>query len=47
MALTESESEMRWQREFARGLGVLEQLAAEALAEHEKGLTRPLDPDTM
>jgi hypothetical protein len=40
----ELESERRWQRGFARGLGVLEQMAAEALDEHGQGLTLPLDP---
>lgn len=43
----ELESERRWQELFDRSSEVLEKLAAEAMAEHEAGLTRPLDPDNL
>jgi hypothetical protein len=42
LLLDELESERRWSRMFAEHPEVLERLAAEALAEHRAGLTRPL-----
>jgi hypothetical protein len=42
----ELESERRWQELFDRSPDFLAKLAAEAIAEHEAGLTEPLDPDT-
>lgn len=43
LLLDEIASEQRWSRSFAASPGVLESLAAEALAEHRAGKTRPLD----
>jgi len=40
------ESERRWDELFARSPEVLERLAAEAMAEHDAGLTLPLDPES-
>ena len=45
--LAEIESERRWDELFARPSDILEQMADEALREHEAGLTQPLDPDTL
>jgi hypothetical protein len=42
--LAEMTAERRWDEQFARSQDVLERLAAEALAEHEAGLTEPLTP---
>jgi hypothetical protein len=41
------ESERRWDELFARSPELLEKLAAEAIAEHDAGLTEPLDPDSL
>lgn len=43
LLLDEIASEHRWSRSFAASPGVLESFAAEALAEHRAGKTRPLD----
>lgn len=43
LLLDEIASEQRWSRSIAASPGVLESLAAEALAEHRAGKTRPLD----
>jgi len=40
-------SERRWDELFARSPELLEKLAAEAMAEHEAGLTEELDPDSL
>ena len=45
--LAELESERRWDDLFARSPGMLEKMAAEALAEHRAGLTVELDPDKL
>ena len=45
--LSELESERRWDELFARSPGLLERLAAEAIAEDDAGLTEPLDPDNL
>ncbi len=45
--LAELESERRWDDLFARSTGLLERMAAEALAEHRAGLTAELDPDKL
>jgi len=45
--LEELRSEQRWDELFARSPELLEKLAAEAVAEHDAGLTEPLDPDKI
>jgi len=40
----EIEAEAAWARLLADSAGTLENLADEALAEHRRGRTRPLDP---
>ncbi|MCC7161482.1 MAG: hypothetical protein IT331_03230 [Anaerolineae bacterium] len=45
--LEELESERRWDRFFADSQDELILMAQEALEEHRKGLTKPLDPDTL
>jgi hypothetical protein len=45
--LAELESERRWDDAFARSADQLAQLATDALKEHRKGRTRPLDPDQL
>lgn len=45
--LEELESERRWDRFFADSQDELALMAQEALEEHRKGLTKPLDPDTL
>jgi len=42
--LAELESERRWDEAFARSTDQLAQLADEALKEHRKGRTKPLNP---
>ena len=41
------EEEERWERSLARSPDILAQLAAAAMAEHQAGKTRELDPDTL
>jgi len=41
--LAELEDEAAWRTRFARGAGKLRRLADQALAEHRRGETRPLD----
>ena len=41
--LDEIKSEKKWEKLFAESEDVLEQLAQEALMEHEKGKTKDLD----
>lgn len=43
IVLDELADEARWQEKFARSLPVLEKLADEALAEHARGETQPVD----
>jgi hypothetical protein len=45
--LAELESERRWDDLFARSQDLLAQMADEAHAEHQAGLTEPLDPETL
>ncbi len=45
--LAEIESERRWGELFGRSATALERMADEALEEHERGLTTPLDPDQL
>ena len=45
--LAELASERRWDELFAASADVLSELAAEALAEHRAGRTKPLDPDAL
>lgn len=45
--LAEMESERRWDESFAKSVSTLEQMADQALKEHEHGLTVPLDPDKL
>jgi hypothetical protein len=45
--LEELSSEERWDELFARSPELLEKLAAEAIAEDDAGLTKPLDPDNL
>ena len=45
--LAEMESERRWDESFAKSVSTLEQMADQALKEHEQGLTVPLDPDKL
>ena len=45
--LAELESEKRWGRLFADSQDGLSKLAAEALAEHQRGQTQELDPDQL
>jgi hypothetical protein len=41
--LEELESERKWEKAFADSEDVLDSLADEALAEHKRGKTKPLD----
>ena len=45
--LAEIESERRWDALFERPAGGLDELADEALSEHGRGQTVPLDPDRL
>ncbi|MCI0362734.1 MAG: hypothetical protein L0219_02565 [Phycisphaerales bacterium] len=45
--LDEIASERRWDRAFAESQNELAELADEALAEHRKNKTRPLDPESL
>ncbi len=45
--LEELASEERWQKAFAGSADALARLADEALEEHRKGQTRPLDPNRL
>ncbi|MCX6591042.1 MAG: hypothetical protein NTZ56_05915 [Acidobacteria bacterium] len=45
--ISEIGSDRRWDDLFARSLPMLEKMADEALQDHERGLTAPLDPDQM
>jgi hypothetical protein len=46
-ALSELESERRWDELFARSQDLLARMAAEARREHRAGLTEPLDPEKL
>ena len=45
--LDELASEEQWQKAFVDSADALARLADEALKEHRKGNTRPLDPDQL
>jgi len=45
--IDELESEKKWARSFAESEDVLEKLADEALVEHARGKTKPLDIDKL
>lgn len=45
--LEELASERKWEKSYSESEDVLGKLADEALAEHEKGETRPLDIDNL
>jgi hypothetical protein len=45
--LAEMESERRWGELFGRPGSTLERMADDALEEHGRGLTTPLDPDRL
>jgi hypothetical protein len=45
--LQELNAEKEWQVLFDQSADMLEELAAEALAEHRRGETLPLDADTL
>jgi hypothetical protein len=45
--LAEMKSERRWDELFGRPGSTLERMADDALKEHERGLTTPLDPDQL
>ena len=45
--LAELESERRWDNTFARTADELARLADQALKQHHKGRTKPLDPDEL
>jgi hypothetical protein len=45
--LEEIGSEARWSKAFANSAAGLEQLAKEALKEHQAGKSLPLDPDQL
>ena len=45
--LNEIASEKRWDKAFAGSEGAVEKLADEALREHKKKRTQPLDPDRL
>ncbi|MBI4288082.1 MAG: hypothetical protein HY671_06635 [Chloroflexi bacterium] len=45
--LDELASEKRWEKAFSESEDVLSQLADEALEEHRRGKTKPLDPETL
>ena len=45
--LAEMESGRRWGQLFGQSSNALERIADEALEQHERGLTTPLDPDQL
>ena len=45
--LAELQAEEEWEERFASTQGALSALAREALAEHERGETEGLDPDSL
>ena len=45
--LEELESEKSWEAAFAASEDVLEAMADDALAEHDRGQTRPMDVDKL
>ncbi len=47
LVMEELESEKKWDDAFANSQDMLAQMAEQALAEHKKGETRPLDVDAL
>jgi len=47
MILDELDADAGWDQAFAGSADALAQLAAEALAEHRAGQTRPPDPESL
>lgn len=47
LLLAELDSEVCWADLFGRSHDLLAELAAEAVADHRAGRTRPLDPDAL
>ncbi len=47
LLMEEMESEKKWDEAFASSQDLLAQMADEALAEHRRGGTRPLDVGTL
>ncbi len=47
MILDDIESERRWDELFAKSQDLLSEMAAEAKAEYEAGLTDELTPETL
>ena len=47
LVLEEMEAEKKWDDAFASSQDLLAQMAEEALAEHKRGETRPLDVDAL
>ncbi len=47
LMLEELESEKKWDDAFANSQDMLAQMAEQALVEHKKGETRPLDVDAL
>jgi len=45
--LAEMESDRRWDDLFAKTGSALDRMADQAVKEHERGLTSPLDPDRL
>ena len=45
--LQEITSEKRWEKTFSKSPDKLAQLAEEALREHRRGKTQPLDPEQL
>lgn len=47
LILEEVDAENRWDESFSQSEEKLASLASEALEDHRRGRTRPLDPDSM
>jgi len=47
LVMEELESEKKWDGAFANSQDMLAQMAEQALAEHKKGETRPLNVDAL
>ncbi len=47
LVMEEMEAEKKWDDTFANSQDMLAQMAEQALAEHEKGETRPLDANAL
>ena len=47
LVMEEMETEKKWDESFANSQDMLAQMAEQALSEHKKGQTRPLDVDAL